>query len=178
MHPLPSNISDFGKKILQDIGNGTQTLPLPEEYSMIIDKIDKRTTYSIISKIRNDFCNGQTNIDIENISYEDLCAMGIFKTIEETLINYKEIKDEIIISINLMFNYLIYNTLESLPTTKEMTDNLSEIRNIMVSNPEKAKEYANIIMANHPELKGFGELFEKILNNLNKKEWYTFWKAF
>lgn len=125
---------------------------------------------SILKTMNICLCYLTTNIDIENISYEDLCAMGIFKTIEETLINYKEIKDEIIISINLMFNYLIYNTLESLPTTKEMTDNLSEIRNIMVSNPEKAKEYANIIMANHPELKGFGELFEKILNNLNKKE--------
>jgi hypothetical protein len=36
---------------------------------MIIDKIDKRTTYSIISKIRNDFCNGQTNIDIEKFKF-------------------------------------------------------------------------------------------------------------
>ena len=41
---------------------------------------------------------------------------------------------------------------------------------IFSSNPEKAKEFANIVMANHPELRGFGEIFEKILNNLNKEE--------
>ena len=33
-----------------------------------------------------------------------------------------------------------------------------------------SKEFANIIVANHPELRGFGEIFEKILNNLNKEE--------
>ena len=35
---------------------------------------------------------------------------------------------------------------------------------------KRSKIYANIVMTNHPELKGFGEIFEKILNNINKKE--------
>ena len=69
MHPLPGNISDFGKRILQDIGNGTQSLPLPDEYSKIIERIDKRTTYSIISTIRNELCNEQTSINIEKFKF-------------------------------------------------------------------------------------------------------------
>ena len=111
-----------------------------------------------------------TDIDMDNIAYEDLYAMGVFSTIEETLINYKEIKDTVMSCIGLMFNYFIYDAIEKLPTSKGMAENLSEIKEIFTSNPEKAKEFANIIIANHPELRGFGEIFEKILNNLNKKE--------
>ena len=69
MHPLPTNISDFGKKILQDIGNNVQTLPLPEDYSKIINSIDKCTTYSIISDIRNSYCNGRVSIDREKFKF-------------------------------------------------------------------------------------------------------------
>ena len=115
-------------------------------------------------------CYLTTNIDIEDVSYEDLYIMGVFKTIEETLINYNEIKEMVILCISLIYDYVIYGTLENLPTTKQMTENLEGIKDIFSSNPEKAKEFANIIIANHPELKGFGEIFEKILNNLNKKE--------
>lgn len=115
-------------------------------------------------------CYLATNIDIDNISYEDLYIMGIFEEIKNTLINYQEIKDNVLTSISLMFNYIIYDAIEKLPSNKDMVDNLQEMRDILASNPEKAKEYANIIMANHPELKGLGEIFEKILNSLNKKE--------
>lgn len=69
MHPQPDNISDFGKKILKDIGNNTQTLPLPDVYTKIVEHIDKRTMYSTISDIRNGFCNGQMIIDIEKFKY-------------------------------------------------------------------------------------------------------------
>ena len=115
-------------------------------------------------------CYLTTNIDIDDIAYEDLYAMGVFKAIEETLINYNEIKNLIILCVSLIYDYVIYGILEQLPTTKEMTKNLEEIKEAFTSNPEKAKEFANIVVANHPELKGFGEIFEKFLNNLNKKE--------
>ena len=115
-------------------------------------------------------CYLTTNIDIDDIAYEDLYAMGVFKAIEETLINYNEIKNLIILCVSLIYDYVIYGILEQLPTTKEMTKNLQEIKEAFTSNPEKAKEFANIVVANHPELKGFGEIFEKFLNNLNKKE--------
>lgn len=125
---------------------------------------------NVLQAMNIGLCYVATNINIDDVSYEDLCSMGIFKAIEETLINYKEIRDNIIFSINIMLDYFVYDTLEKLPTTKQMTENLSEIREIIASNPEKAKEYANVIMANHPELKGFGEIFENIINKLNKEK--------
>lgn len=115
-------------------------------------------------------CYLTTNIEIDNIAYEDLYIMGIFKTIEETLINYQEIETAVISCVGLMFDYVIYNALNQLPTNTEMVDNLQKIQEVFKSNPEKAKEFANIVIANHPELKSFGETFEKILTNLNKKE--------
>lgn len=115
-------------------------------------------------------CYLTTNIEIEDIAYEDLYIMGIFKTIEETLINYQEIKSAVISCVGLMFDYVIYDALNQLPTNTEMVDNLQKIQEVFKSNPEKAKEFANIVIANHPELKSFGETFEKILTNFNKKE--------
>ena len=115
-------------------------------------------------------CYLSTNIEIENISYDDLYIIGIFKEIKETLINYDEIKTIVISCITLIFDYVIYNTLEKIPSNEQMIDNLEKIKEIFTSNPEKAKEFANIIIANHPELSGFGEVFEKILNNLNKEQ--------
>lgn len=138
-----------------------------------VNNENKDYTVSIMSVLQTmniSLCYLTTNIDIENISYEDLSALGVFKTIEDTLINYSEIKSNVIMCVSLMFDYVIYNAIESLPSTKQMTDNLEELKEIFTSNPEKAKEYANIVMTNHPELKGFGEIFEKILNNINKKE--------
>ena len=125
---------------------------------------------SVLQTMNICLCYLTTNIDIDSVAYEDLCAMGVFKTIEETLINYNEIKSLVVLSISLIYDYIIYGILEQLPTTKEMSNNLEEIIHAFSSNPEKAKEYANIIITNHPELRGFGEIFEKILNNLNKEE--------
>jgi hypothetical protein len=125
---------------------------------------------SINQTINICLCYLTTNIDINNISYEDLSSLGIFKIIENTLINYNEIKENVFNSITMMFNYIIYNTLEQLPNSKQMIENLQEIKDVFTSNPEKAKEFANIVITNHPELKGFGEIFEKILNNLNKEK--------
>ena len=125
---------------------------------------------AVLQTMNISLCYLTTNIDIENVSYEDLSAIGVFKTLEETLVNYNEIKDNVLSCVGLMFDYIIFNAIEQLPSSKQMNDNLQEMREIMLSNPEKAKEYANIIIANHPELKSFGETFEKILNNLNNKK--------
>lgn len=138
-----------------------------------INTKDKDFSTSLMNTMQNmniALCYLTTNINIDNISYEDLCAMGVFKTIKETLINYNEIKNIIMLSISVIFDNFIYKTLEQLPTTKGMAENLSEIKEIITSNPEKAQEYANIVIANHPELKGFGEIFENIINKINKKE--------
>lgn len=140
---------------------------------MEVNKDNKDFTTSIMSVTQTMnvyLCYLVTDIDMDNIAYEDLYAMGVFSTIEETLINYKEIKDTVMSCIGLMFDYFIYDAIDKLPTAKGMAENLSEIKEVFTSNPEKAKEFANIVIANHPELKGFGEIFEKFLNNLNKKE--------
>lgn len=140
-----------------------------------IKKINEEKNYiiainSVLQTMNICLCYLTTNIEIEDVAYEDLYIMGVFKTIEETLINYDEIKNNIIACIEVMFDYVIYNAFEELPTSKEMMNNLKQIKEVFESNPEKAKEFANIIIANHPELKSFGEIFEKILTKLNKKE--------
>ena len=38
---------------------------------------------SVLQTMNISLCYLTTNIDIDNVSYEDLCAIGIFKTIEE-----------------------------------------------------------------------------------------------
>lgn len=143
------------------------------EKFMEINAQEKNFTNSVMSITQTMnicLCYLTTNIDIDDIAYEDLYAMNVFSTIEETLINYKEIKETVMTCVGLIFDYVIYNAIEQLPTTKGMVENLSEIKDVFTSNPEKAKEFANIVISNHPELKGFGEIFEKFLNNLNKKE--------
>lgn len=67
--PQPNNISDFAKKILLDVGNNIRQLPLPEEFSKIIDNIDPHTTYSVASDIRNGLCNGNMPINGERFKF-------------------------------------------------------------------------------------------------------------
>lgn len=69
MHPQPENVSDFAKKILSDVGKNVQSLPLPGEFSKIIDSLDNSKTYSIISDVRNDICNGKMNITVERFKF-------------------------------------------------------------------------------------------------------------
>ena len=69
MHPQPENVSDFAKKILSDVGKNVQSLPLPGEFSKIIDSLDNSKTYSIISDVRNDICNGKLNITVERFKF-------------------------------------------------------------------------------------------------------------
>ena len=67
--PQPNNISDFAKKILLDVGNNIRQLPLPEEFTKIIDNIDPRTTYSVVTDIRNGLCNGNMPINGEKFKF-------------------------------------------------------------------------------------------------------------
>ena len=43
------------------------------------------------------------------------------------MINYQEIKSTVISCVGLMFDYVIYNALNQLPTNTEMVDNLQKI---------------------------------------------------
>ncbi len=69
MHPQPENVSDFAKKILSDVGKNEQSLPLPDEFSKIIDFLDNSNIYSTISDVRNDICNGKMNITVERFKF-------------------------------------------------------------------------------------------------------------
>ncbi len=66
---LPDNITEFGKKILLDIPDGTQTLPLNDYYLSIISKLDKRKIVSTIKDMRNKFCNGQTIMNTSKFKF-------------------------------------------------------------------------------------------------------------
>lgn len=59
MKELPENVSEFGKRILQDVASGTQSLPLNEYLKAIVDKLNKEEMVSTMIDIRNDFCNGK-----------------------------------------------------------------------------------------------------------------------
>jgi len=61
MQQLPDNLTDFGKRILKDVANGSQNLPIPDNYGGIINKLDKRKTKSTIKDIRDDY-SGAHNI--------------------------------------------------------------------------------------------------------------------
>lgn len=61
MKSLPENVSGFGKKILQDIASGTQSLPLNEYLKAIVDKLNKEEMASTMIEIKNNFCNGKGN---------------------------------------------------------------------------------------------------------------------
>jgi hypothetical protein len=57
---LPDNLTEFGKKMLDDIAAGRQTIPsLDSLHQRIIDKLDRRRTATHIKDIRNKFCNEQ-----------------------------------------------------------------------------------------------------------------------
>lgn len=58
MAVLPENIDILGKHIMKDVASGSQSLPLPEIYQNIIDKLDNHNTKATIKDIKNSFCNG------------------------------------------------------------------------------------------------------------------------
>lgn len=69
MKELPNNLTEFGKLILTDIANGTQSLPLSNYLEEIINKLDKRRTSTTIKDTRNLFCNSQANMDVEKFKF-------------------------------------------------------------------------------------------------------------
>jgi len=67
---LPSNLIDFGKRLLRDIASENCSIPGSNDlYSKIIDKLEKRDTTSCIKDIRNDFCNGKYEITTAIFKY-------------------------------------------------------------------------------------------------------------
>lgn len=60
---LPDNLNEFGKHILKDVADGTQSLPLPILFQNIINRVNKRTTIATIKDIKNVFCNGKSTIN-------------------------------------------------------------------------------------------------------------------
>ncbi|MDR0961568.1 MAG: KAP family NTPase [Mediterranea sp.] len=59
---LPDNLTDFGKRILDDIAGQKQTLPVSSLFQTIIDKMDKRKTFTHIKDIRDKYLIGQYNM--------------------------------------------------------------------------------------------------------------------
>lgn len=59
---LPDNLNEFGKHILKDVADGTQSIPLPNLFQDIINRVNKRTTIATIKDIKNVFCNGKSTM--------------------------------------------------------------------------------------------------------------------
>lgn len=98
MQTLPNNIAELGKKLLMDIASGNQQLPLPEKFEQIIKRIDKRTTVSTSSSMRDLYCNGQASIDVAKFTYlepwlrtqghlADRASDTIYKILQPVIIN-------------------------------------------------------------------------------------------
>ena len=98
MQMLPNNIAELGKKLLLDIASGNQPLPLPEKFEQIIKRIDKRTTVSTSSSMRDLYCNGQASIDVAKFIYlepwlrtqghlADRASDTIYKILQPVIIN-------------------------------------------------------------------------------------------
>lgn len=63
MAVLPENIDILGKHIMKDVASGSQSLPLPEIYQSIINKLDNHNTKATIKDIKNSFCNGTATMN-------------------------------------------------------------------------------------------------------------------
>lgn len=63
---LPDNLTEFGKKLLDDIAAGRQAIPNQTDLlQKIIDKLDKRKTKETITHIKNQICNNITGYSID-----------------------------------------------------------------------------------------------------------------
>jgi len=70
---LPDNLTEFGKRLLDDIAIKEQNIPDPQKaFQTIINKLDKRKTATLIKDIRDKFCNSQYIMDTQLFMYFDL----------------------------------------------------------------------------------------------------------
>jgi hypothetical protein len=56
LHPLPNNLTELGKKLLDDIAKNTPNSN-NELFKKLIEKLDRRKTKETITDIRNRICN-------------------------------------------------------------------------------------------------------------------------
>ena len=83
LKPLPDNLTDVGKRLLDDIS--ASRLSIPSQSSILfklIAKLDKRKTPAIIKDIRDKYCNSQYNISTQ-----------LFQFFEDWFENQGKLKD-------------------------------------------------------------------------------------
>jgi len=67
---LPDNLTELGKKILDDIATSRQSIPNHDDlFQKIIDKLDRKNTSAHIKNIRDEFCNGKYSINAPLFRY-------------------------------------------------------------------------------------------------------------
>jgi len=70
LKPLPDNLTELGKRILNDIATTTQNIPSPNDLlQKIIDKLDRKNTSAHIKNIRDEFCNSKYRINAQLFRY-------------------------------------------------------------------------------------------------------------
>ncbi|OJU55143.1 MAG: hypothetical protein BGN96_12465 [Bacteroidales bacterium 45-6] len=66
LKPLPDNLTEVGKRLLDDISASRLSIPSPNSILYkLIAKLDKRKTPAIIKDIRDKYCNSQYNISTQ-----------------------------------------------------------------------------------------------------------------
>jgi len=70
LEPLPDNLTEVGKKLLNDIASGNQSVPNKTDlFAKLITKINKKETGSLIKDIRDAFCNSRYMINPQLFVY-------------------------------------------------------------------------------------------------------------
>jgi len=63
---LPDNLTEVGKRLLDDIAASRLTIPTPNSVIFrLIKKLDKRKTPAVVKDIRDKYCNSQYNITLQ-----------------------------------------------------------------------------------------------------------------
>lgn len=75
----------------------------------------------------------KTNINLENISYDDLVCSGVLDTVKDTIVNYKDIRDSV--------EYMIF--LFRLPDMSDMKNMNFDIKDLM---KDKSQEEINEVI--------------------------------
>lgn len=93
-----------------------------------------------------------TNLDINELTADEVGATGLFNAIHEKVLNYGLIKDAVISGMNIAGDGIIVDKIGDMATVEELEKTTEQIKEQFEANPEKANELVKIMLANNPAL--------------------------
>lgn len=94
-----------------------------------------------------------TNLDAASYNYDELVETGFFSLLSSKVANYNDIKNLAHQTIMMTYFDAMSKTFSTLPSADEMISDTTNMLEKFASNPEKAKEFATIALANDPKLR-------------------------